>query len=147
MAYIIEYLKSPELVVAVQEYFGISYINQSATSKAAIKLNGNNDNVRENLNNDRNIHRRTLSDESSSSGTSNSEIVNGNVSQDDDELKYVIGNRFWYYLFIVGTALGDEIFYATFIPFWFWNIDSAVGRRVVFVWSSVMYVGEYCMYD
>ncbi|XP_023027121.2 sphingosine-1-phosphate phosphatase 2 [Leptinotarsa decemlineata] len=56
--------------------------------------------------------------------------------------KYIIENRFWYYLFLFGTALGDETFYAFFIPFWFWNIDGAVGRRFVLVWSIVMYIGQ-----
>lgn len=59
-----------------------------------------------------------------------------------DSPKYVIGNKFWYYLFVFGTALGDEVFYSTFIPFWFWNIDGAVGRRVVLVWTLVMYIGK-----
>lgn len=59
-----------------------------------------------------------------------------------DSPKYVIENKFWYYLFVFGTALGDELFYSTFIPFWFWNIDGAVGRRVVLVWTLVMYIGK-----
>lgn len=54
---------------------------------------------------------------------------------------YVITNKLWYYLFLFGTALGDEVFYSAFIPFWFWNIDGAVGRRVVLVWTLVMYIG------
>lgn len=53
-----------------------------------------------------------------------------------------ITNKFWYYLFWFGTMLGDEIFYATMIPFWFWNVDSAVARRVVLMWSVIMYVGQ-----
>lgn len=56
--------------------------------------------------------------------------------------KYEVTNKFWYYLFVFGTALGDETFYACFIPFWFWNVDGAVGRRVVLVWALVMYVGK-----
>lgn len=56
---------------------------------------------------------------------------------------FVIENKFWYYLFSIGTSLGDEIFYASFIPFWFWNIDGAVGRRMVCVWCVVMYIGLY----
>lgn len=52
-----------------------------------------------------------------------------------------VTNKFWFYLFTICTALGDEIFYATFIPFWFWNVDGAVGRRVVLVWTIVMYIG------
>lgn len=55
---------------------------------------------------------------------------------------YVITNKFWYYLFKFGTALGDELFYTAFIPFWFWNIDGAVGRRVIMVWTIVMYIGQ-----
>ncbi|KAK9886069.1 hypothetical protein WA026_014853 [Henosepilachna vigintioctopunctata] len=55
---------------------------------------------------------------------------------------YVVKNKFWYWLFYIGTALGDEPFYASFIPFWFWNVDGAVGRRVVLVWSVVMYIGQ-----
>lgn len=56
---------------------------------------------------------------------------------------YLIKNKFWYYLFKFGTALGDELFYTAFIPFWFWNIDGAVGRRVVMVWTIVMYIGMF----
>ncbi|XP_044754618.1 sphingosine-1-phosphate phosphatase 1-like [Coccinella septempunctata] len=55
---------------------------------------------------------------------------------------YIVTNKFWYWLFIIGTGLGDEAFYALFIPFWFWNIDGAVGRRVVLVWGIVMYIGQ-----
>ncbi|KAH1009880.1 sphingosine-1-phosphate phosphatase 1 isoform X2 [Dendroctonus ponderosae] len=57
-------------------------------------------------------------------------------------LSYQITNRLWYWLFVLGTALGDEVFYIAFIPFWFWNVDGAVGRRVVLVWSIVMYIGQ-----
>ncbi|XP_011265149.1 sphingosine-1-phosphate phosphatase 2 isoform X2 [Camponotus floridanus] len=55
---------------------------------------------------------------------------------------YTITNSFWYYLFLFGTELGDEIFYSSFIPFLFWNIDGAVGRRVVLVWAIVMTIGQ-----
>lgn len=66
--------------------------------------------------------------------------VNTKHIQKDKE--YTIENKFWYYLFVFGTALGDETFYSAFIPFWFWNIDGAVGRRVVLVWTIVMYIGQ-----
>lgn len=56
--------------------------------------------------------------------------------------EFEIQNKFWYYLFVFGTALGDETFYTCFIPFWFFNIDGAVGRRVILVWTIVMYVGQ-----
>lgn len=55
--------------------------------------------------------------------------------------EFKVTNKFWYYLFVLGTALGDEVFYSCFIPFWFWNIDGFVGRRVILVWTLVMYIG------
>lgn len=60
----------------------------------------------------------------------------------DEHKAITITNKVWYYLFLIGTELGDELFYACFIPFWFWNIDGYVGRRFVFVWASLMYVGQ-----
>ncbi|VEN50576.1 unnamed protein product [Callosobruchus maculatus] len=56
--------------------------------------------------------------------------------------EYIVENRFWYHLFVFSTALGDETFYSAFIPFWFWNVDGAVGRRMVLVWTIIMYVGQ-----
>lgn len=55
--------------------------------------------------------------------------------------KFEVTNKFWYYLFLIGTGLGDELFYSSFIPFWFWNVDGYVGRRFVLVWTIVMYIG------
>lgn len=68
--------------------------------------------------------------------------VDKNADGKHTEKKFVIRNKYWYYLFLFGTALGDEVFYTGFIPFWFWNIDGAVGRRVVLVWTLVMYIGK-----
>ncbi|KAJ8982898.1 hypothetical protein NQ317_004328 [Molorchus minor] len=88
-----DYLKKPELVAKIQEFFGVHTIK-----------NENEYNPQKN--------------------------------------NFTITNKFWYYLFVFGTALGDESFYSAFIPFWFWNIDGAVGRRVVLVWTIVMYIGQ-----
>ena len=111
----INYLQSPYLVVKIQEYYGIqtSIWQNEYETKGKLK--------------------RSDSD------------LNESISSDSDsEIKsHIITKKFWYYLFIVGTALGDEIFYASFIPFWFWNIDGAVGRRVVLVWTIIMYIGNH----
>lgn len=168
---LIEYLKSPELVVKCQEYFGVRYhhkrsYNRHDDKKEKQQLYDDDHQTKTNqfLNYDKltengKCHRRNISDESTHSNNSSEGSGDGYVSgsgsgkttstsecdspeEQEDEIKFTITNKFWYYLFILGTALGDEIFYATCIPFWFWNIDGAVGRRVVFVWSSVMYVGE-----
>ncbi|XP_076978540.1 sphingosine-1-phosphate phosphatase 1 [Tamandua tetradactyla] len=47
-----------------------------------------------------------------------------------------------YYLFCFGTELGNELFYITFFPFWVWNLDPLVGRRLVVIWVLVMYLGQ-----
>ena len=56
--------------------------------------------------------------------------------------EYTIKNKFFYYLFNFGACLGNEIFYITFYPFWLWNIDSFVGRRVCIFWAIFMYLGQ-----
>jgi len=66
----------------------------------------------------------------------------------EDELKdrnvifYRIGSKFWHYLFLFGTQLGDEAWYIFLFGLWFWNIDGAVGRRVYFIFAFVMYIGQ-----
>lgn len=79
----------------------------------------------------------------------------------DDGNNYRIKNKFFYYLFIIGTELGnylffivnflsinlmfsvgDELFYGIFIPFCFFNLDGYIGRRFVFNWFFNMYVGQ-----
>ncbi|RLV99102.1 hypothetical protein DV515_00010049, partial [Chloebia gouldiae] len=50
--------------------------------------------------------------------------------------KYIVKNYFYYYLFKFSAALGEEIFYITFLPFTYWNIDHSVSRRMIIVWSS-----------
>ncbi|EPY86173.1 sphingosine-1-phosphate phosphatase 1 [Camelus ferus] len=47
-----------------------------------------------------------------------------------------------YYLFCFGTELGNELFYILFFPFWIWNLDALVGRRLVVIWVLVMYLGQ-----
>ena len=65
--------------------------------------------------------------------------------EDDDYDKgngYVINNVFLFYLFHFGASIGNEIFYIIFFPFWFWNIDGYVGRRICVFWCIFMYLGQ-----
>ncbi|CAB0006606.1 unnamed protein product, partial [Nesidiocoris tenuis] len=118
----IERLKDPYLVLSIQKYFGV--LPKVKTGRFVDKThpaaNGN-----------------TPPGAVSSSEDDELQYTSGSDSEDKE---YAITNKFWYFLFVLGTELGDEIFYASFIPFWFWNIDGAVGRRVVMVWSIVMCV-------
>uniref|UniRef100_A0A8C3XU39 Sphingosine-1-phosphate phosphatase 1 n=2 Tax=Chelydra serpentina TaxID=8475 RepID=A0A8C3XU39_CHESE len=53
-----------------------------------------------------------------------------------------IRNPFLYYLFNLGTELGNELFYILFFPFCIWNLDAWMGRRLIIVWVWVMYLGQ-----
>uniref|UniRef100_A0A4W3JJS6 Sphingosine-1-phosphate phosphatase 2 n=1 Tax=Callorhinchus milii TaxID=7868 RepID=A0A4W3JJS6_CALMI len=56
--------------------------------------------------------------------------------------KYMVKNYFFYYLFRFAAALGQEIFYITFLPFTYWNFDPFVTRRLISIWAIVMYIGQ-----
>lgn len=48
--------------------------------------------------------------------------------------KHIVKNYFYYYLFRFSAALGQEVFYITFLPFTHWNIDPYLSRRLVMIW-------------
>uniref|UniRef100_A0A7M4E9J0 Sphingosine-1-phosphate phosphatase 2 n=1 Tax=Crocodylus porosus TaxID=8502 RepID=A0A7M4E9J0_CROPO len=54
-------------------------------------------------------------------------------------MDFTVSNYFYYYLFRFSAALGEEIFYITFLPFTCWNINHCVSRRMIIV---VMYIGQ-----
>ena len=51
-------------------------------------------------------------------------------------------NSFFHALFVFGSTLGYELFYLTFFPFVFWNIDEYLARRTVIMWAVIMYIGQ-----
>lgn len=121
-------LHSPVLVAKFQRYFGVDLLTSDPdeikewksgvdTLKKHVKYQDFQDDIQ--------------SSELSSGGEGDSKNV-----------FYVIRNKFWFYLFSFAAGLGYEVFYATFFPFWFWNIDGAVGRRMVLVWVLIMYIGQ-----
>lgn len=154
---VIEYLNDPYLVAKVQKYFGVEPVVKRYHN-CETKHSGSEENV--NTVNKDIIHRQSHGAQRIENVSDTEEFVKiaekingvsvtGKCSEEtlssesDNEGKaYVITNKFWHYLFVFGTLLGDEIFYASFIPFWFWNIDGAVGRRVVVVWTITMYIGR-----
>lgn len=136
----IEYLKDPLLVVKVQNFFGVKYKSNQKENDSSEILHSDRHDREEDEDCDLKQHKRIPSDTSSSSQSSCCTDSSAE-SVAKDEVCHV-NNKFWYYLFVIGTELGDELFYATFIPFWFWNVDGAVGRRVVLVWTVVMYIGK-----
>ena len=155
----IQRLRDPYFVSDVQKYFGIRVIsndsfdsNYSTTDPKTTKLlNGYRKDVLKNGKKSfkefkaysQSLKNNGEGDSSSLESTSGTEHSSEEeMSQSAETLKYVIENRFWYYLFCFGASLGYETFYAIFFPLWFWNIDGAVGRRLVLVWVIIMYFGQ-----
>ncbi|PAA90275.1 hypothetical protein BOX15_Mlig019073g3, partial [Macrostomum lignano] len=59
-----------------------------------------------------------------------------------NNVDYKVKNLFLYHLFSFGAMLGNEEFNCTFFPYWFWNVDGYVCRRVVIAWGFSMWFGQ-----
>lgn len=159
---LIDYLKDPQLVATIQKFFGVKiyydkYFEEFKSNKTAKKTE-----KREHISIDHNEENHILTchnQKMNGCNTNGSKTFNRcieqmellkqrkNESMNKEETltenpHYAITNSFWYYLFLLGTELGDEIFYSFFIPFLFWNIDGAVGGKVVLVWAIVLTIGK-----
>lgn len=59
-----------------------------------------------------------------------------------DGRRYEYDNKIFHLLFCFGSFLGYEIFYITFFPFVFWNVDEYLARRTAIMWALIMYIGQ-----
>uniref|UniRef100_A0A8D2P1A9 Sphingosine-1-phosphate phosphatase 1 n=1 Tax=Zosterops lateralis melanops TaxID=1220523 RepID=A0A8D2P1A9_ZOSLA len=67
---------------------------------------------------------------------------NSLTEEEDGSQEFATRSRFLYYLFSLGTELGNELFYILFFPFCIWNVDAWLGRRLIIIWVWVMYLGQ-----
>lgn len=138
---ILRNLNEPELVVRFQKLCGlkekkIESIGSTNGLGDTSRLDDDQfDNTQDNdSHNGQTRHRFTHSRSPSNSSVSGSE--------ETENENYTVENPFLYYLFQFGANLGNEIFYITFFPYWFWNIDGYVGRRICIFWCIFMYLGQ-----
>lgn len=64
------------------------------------------------------------------------------LTDDDVEQEFIIQNKFLFYLFTMGTELGNEMFFIMFFPFLMWNVDAYVTRSVILVWVWILFFGQ-----
>lgn len=141
-------LTSAETVARIQNFFGVYRIDEEKKSRES-ETNGHS------IANGEGNHYATSTKIRNVIVTSVSECLqqdkcytqtNGNSSDKADHhqthVNYRIENYIWYYLFQFGAFLGDDLFYYTFMPFWFFNINLWVIRRVILIWGVFMYVGQ-----
>ena len=133
MAEIFKYLNSPHLVVKFQRLCGI----YPAKSDSCNGANGHppSSSYSKEVNNgtSNGLHHRRVPSDVTSCSESEFEADNPDC---------IITNRFLDNLFHFGAELGNELFYITFYPFWLWNVDGFVGRRICVFWSLFMYFGQ-----
>lgn len=150
-----EAVNDPHMVARFQKLFGVTYKISPAEpqrpddSDENEHMNGfykqatpliddysNNDNLLSshsyNLRSRKFTHHRSASEVSTSSSGSGA----------NDNKDYVVQWSFFYYLFHIGAGLGNEMFYCCFFPYWFWNVDGYVCRRLVLTWCVIMYIGQ-----
>ncbi|XP_046691811.1 sphingosine-1-phosphate phosphatase 1 [Silurus meridionalis] len=65
-----------------------------------------------------------------------------NSLTDDVGQEFIIESKFLFYLFTMGTELGNEMFFIVFFPFLMWNVDACVSRQVIVVWVWVLFFGQ-----
>ncbi|XP_061576175.1 sphingosine-1-phosphate phosphatase 2 isoform X2 [Cololabis saira] len=56
--------------------------------------------------------------------------------------QYEVRNRLLHFLFLLSAGLGHETFYITCLPCIHWSLDPFLCRRLVNMWTLVMYIGQ-----
>jgi len=112
---VLEQLRDPRLVWKFQQTFGV---------RKVVKQGGDEGDA------------WTSVDERKSGKYSDEAHQNRNI------VYYKATNRLWHFLFLVGSQLGDEELLGLYFMIWMWCLDSSVGRKVVLVWTLVMYIGQ-----
>ncbi|KAL6268855.1 hypothetical protein P5V15_001977 [Pogonomyrmex californicus] len=156
---IMDYLKDPQLVASIQQFFGVeiyydkhSKIIQKEKKKCIYAQIDDNEKNYVSTSYIKKINGYEVNSKQSNACTKQIDFLQQETKEPITEHKetemvssnpdYTITNSFWYYLFVFGTELGDEIFYSTFFPFLFWNVDGAVGRKIILIWAIIMTIGQ-----
>jgi len=139
MTSVIAYLQDAETVAKFQRLCGIVVRSGSSVDDGRRAVDGHcNSSVNEDINGyDPTLKHRTATTTLLDDATTQPLHTTARQAVD-----YLVTNRFLYYLFHFGANLGNEIFYMTFFPFWFWNIDGCVGRQLCTFWCIFMYLGQ-----
>ncbi|XP_078001003.1 sphingosine-1-phosphate phosphatase 2-like [Glandiceps talaboti] len=144
----LDVLLSSDSVAQFQRYFGVEpeweYNSNDGVDEAALRqTNGVSKDIDHGF-----CSQRHRSSAKPSNGELNKSSSHGHINQSVKSnpvripVQLKIKNKFWYYLFNFGAALGDEIFFILFLPFCFWNVSTFIARRVVIMWVVVLFPGQ-----
>ena len=132
---VVEQLQNPLLVCKFQSYFGVEKVREVEVDK-----NGSWNAVEDQsslktfqMRNGNSVERNTIYFKVE---------VQYWITFYDPFILSKVTNKFWYRLFILGSLLGHELWYAFFYSFLFWNVDAMVARKVLFSGNIIFYVGQ-----
>lgn len=133
----LRYLSRDENVVKFQKWCGLSWDETAGPGSSWTA-----ENVYTSSNN-RDFRKKSCSTSSSNSDGGNGSDREFNESDDghDSAVEYKY-NTLIHKVFKFGAELGNEIFYITFLPFVFWNVDDYIARRLIMLWVFNMYTGQ-----
>jgi len=157
MQSMLEFVNDPHTVAKFQKLFGVTHKISPAEPQRSEDRDDSDDNdhmngmykhaplIEDYSNSDNllsshsyNLRSRKFTHHRSASEVSTSSSGSGL----NDNKDYVVRWSFFYYLFHIGAGLGNEMFYCCFFPYWFWNVDGYVCRRLVLTWCMIMYIGQ-----
>jgi len=146
------YLNSPTIVANFQKICGIEAgfddLERKIQTRSSKKLSNDKNQIKANGSGKKHdspkaLKRKQNGNSKSESKEKSSETASSDIIDEAGEhASYKIHNKFWFYFFHVGAAMGNEVFYCLFFTFWFWNVDGAIARKVAIVWAMYMYLGQ-----
>ncbi|XP_060901632.1 sphingosine-1-phosphate phosphatase 2 isoform X1 [Labrus mixtus] len=135
MLELLAYLHGSELVARFQRRCGLILVDAANHSQGSTRshLTGTLDHA------DKSRERRLDRQDRNSNYTHKG---NGCASAGCSRPQYEVRNLILHYLFLLSAGLGHEIFYITCLPCIHWNLDPFLCRRLVNMWTVVMYIGQ-----
>ena len=132
----LRFLGKEENVVRFQRFCGLSWDEKASSGQ---DWNGEKD---EDKNRSKKDNDLGYSSQNSDDGSgSDQEIKDSDSYNKRSEIAYT-HIPILHKLFFFGAELGNEIFYITFLPFIYWNVDDYIARRLIMLWVFNMYAGQ-----
>ncbi|KAM6988174.1 sphingosine-1-phosphate phosphatase 2 [Tautogolabrus adspersus] len=135
MLELLAYLHDSELVARFQRRCGLFVVDSTNHSQGSTPshLTGTPDHA------DKPRERRLDRQDKNSNDTHKG---NGCASVGCSQPQYEVRNLILHYVFLLSAGLGHEVFYITCLPCIHWNLDPFLCRRLVNMWTVVMYIGQ-----
>ncbi|XP_028319700.1 sphingosine-1-phosphate phosphatase 2 isoform X1 [Gouania willdenowi] len=127
------YLHDPELVARFQRRCGLFLIQPGGTGTGSGPQNSTGTGARG--------HLRAQCDQDNNN-SNDKYRQNGHAVDESSRPQYEAKNWLLHVLFLLSAGLGHEVFYICCLPCIHWNLDPFLCRRLVNVWTLVMYVGQ-----